>query len=75
MMHFGIVIINMGIFFKEFSMEFFQLLNYNAGGPGDNTSLGIFDAWIAFNDFLWVLNPLDWFGIMGKWDKYAIAWS
>jgi len=56
-MNFGVFIVNLGIISKELSMEFFQLLNKNAGSRNDDVSLGI----TAFYQFWFdLMNPLTW---------------
>ena len=54
-------IINWCLIMKEFTMEFFQLLQENSKGVQiTDVSLGLKDAFQTALDVLWMLNPINW---------------
>jgi hypothetical protein len=60
-------IINSCIILKEISLEFFQLLQHSSTGKQvPDPSIGLKDVFNAFLDFLWLINPLNWF--ITLWD-------
>lgn len=69
MIHWPIPIINFVIMLKEFSMEFFQFLNRQAGSQRDDISLGFTNTYLAFIDLLWYFNPLSWSQLWNKFMK------
>ena len=60
-MHWSIIPINDFILVKELTMEFFQFLNLDAGRETDNISLGFADIAYAWQDLIFIINPLTWF--------------
>ena len=59
-LHWHIVFINSAIILKEFSMEFWQAMNDNAGSDQDDVSLGFHDLWTFLGEAVSLLNPLTW---------------
>ena len=52
------------IILKEISMEFFQFLNPQAGSENDKISMGMQDEEIVEKDFVYYINPANWFNDM-----------
>ena len=58
-LHFPIVIVNLIVIFKEFSLEFLQM-SQKRHGQNDNLALGIAEWFELLNDASWVVNPVNY---------------